>query len=354
MPELPEVEYTARQLREAIIGATIRESLVFWERTIGHPDLADFLAEVADRKILSVRRRGKFLILDLSGELILTIHRRMTGNLLLLPPGWEIDTSLKSSDPVAWNIKGPYIHPSVWADLSRLSPIDRPSPTTPNIPVGADLSRPSPIDRPSTDVRNQVEKVQNHAIAPADLLYCRVCFNLADGRRLLFTDPRKFGRIELWPGKREQEALKRLGIEPLSEEFTPEMLAQSLAGRKGPIKQVLLNQEIIAGLGNIYADEALYYAYIHPLRRANSLTPAEVQLLHEGIVSVLTLGIDNGGTSFSEYRDLWGEAGDNYNHMRVYHQQGKPCLRCGTPIECIVVAQRSTHFCPNCQELTLE
>ncbi len=311
MPELPEVEYTARQLREAIIGATIRESLVFWERTIGHPVLADFLAEVADRKILGVRRRGKFLILDLSGKLILTIHRRMTVN---------------------WNIKGPLIQP----------------------PVGADLSRPAPIHRPSSDIQYQDEKVQKQAIVPTDLLYCRVCFNLADGRRLLFTDPRKFGRIELWPSEREQEALKSLGTEPLSDEFTLEMLAQSLAGRKGPIKQALLNQEVIAGLGNIYADEALYYAFIHPLRRANSLTPAEVQLLHEGIVSVLTLGIEHGGTSFSEYRDLWGEAGDNYNHMRVYHQQGKPCPRCGTPIERIVVAQRSTHFCPNCQKLTLE
>ena len=313
MPELPEVEHTAHQLREAIIGSTIREILVFWERTIGHPDLPDFLAEVADREILSVRRRGKFLILDLSGELILTIHRRMTGNLLLLPPGWEIDTSLKTSDPVAWNIKGPFIHLHLTDDAET-----------------------------TTDETS------------SDLLYCRVCFNLVDGRRLLFTDPRKFGRIELWSREGEQEALKGLGPEPLSVEFTPEILAKSLASRTSPIKQVLLNQEVIAGLGNIYADEALYYASIHPLRRANSLTPTEVQLLHEGIVSVLTLGIEHGGTSFSEYRDLWGEAGDNYNHMRVYHQQGKPCPRCGTPIERIVVAQRSTHFCPNCQKLTLE
>jgi formamidopyrimidine-DNA glycosylase len=313
MPELPEVEHTARQLREEIIGATIHEILVFWERSIGHPDLPDFKAEVADREILRVRRRGKFLILDLSGELILTIHRRMTGNLLLLPPGWEIDTSLKTSDPFTWNIKGPFIH------------------------------------RHSTDGAEITTDETS-----SDLLYCRVCFNFADGRQLLFTDPRKFGRIELWPSEREQEALKSLGTEPLSADFTFEILATSLADRKSPIKQVLLNQEVIAGLGNIYADEALYYASIHPLRRANSLTPAEVQLLHEGIVSVLTLGIEHGGTSFSEYRDLWGEAGDNYNHVRVYHQQGKPCQRCGTPIERIVVAQRSTHFCPKCQKLTLE
>src|SRR5437868_12163562 len=107
MPELPEVEYTARQLRDHIVGATIREALVFWERTVGHPDLPDFLAEIAERRIEGVRRRGKFLVLDLSGDLLLTIHRRMTGNLLLLPPGWEVDTSLRQSDPVAWNIKGP-------------------------------------------------------------------------------------------------------------------------------------------------------------------------------------------------------------------------------------------------------
>ena len=309
MPELPEVEYTARQLRGAIVGATISEALVFWERTIGHPDVPGFLAEIADRRIPGVRRRGKFLIVDLSGELILTIHRRMTGNLLLLPPGWEIDTSLKTTDPVAWNIKGPSFRPG------------------------------------------STESTMNGTFL-ADLLYCRVCFNLADGRRLLLTDPRKFGRIGLWPSEREQEALKGLGLEPLSDEFTVDALSRALAGRKGAIKQVLLDQGVIAGLGNIYADEALYYAGIHPLRRANSLTPAEVEGLYEGIITVLTLGIEHGGTSFSEYRDLWGEAGDNYNHVRVYHRQGKPCERCGTPIERIVLGQRSTHFCPTCQKLT--
>jgi formamidopyrimidine-DNA glycosylase len=343
VPELPEVEYTARQLRTAIIGATISEALVFWERTIGHPDLPDFLAQIADRDILDVRRRGKFLVIDLGGELILTIHRRMTGNLLLLPPGWEIDTSLKTSDPIAWNIKGPSFS---WGPTEGATkPVDT------SIPA-PDLSRPSPIYRPSVDFPHPDEKAKENNVSPSDLLYCRVCLNLVDGRRILFTDPRKFGRIELWPRERELEALKELGPEPLSDEFTVETLVKSLAGRKGAIKQVLLNQEVIAGLGNIYADEALYYASIHPLCPANSLTTAEIELLHEGIISVLMLGIEHGGTSFSEYRDLWGEAGDNYNHVRVYHRQGKPCPRCGTPIERIVVGQRSTHFCPTCQKLT--
>src|ERR1700736_216310 len=107
MPELPEVEYTARQLRASVIGATIRDAQVFWERVIGHPDLPYFLAEVAGRQVIDVRRRGKYLLIDLSGKLLLSIHRRMTGKLLLLPPGWEIDTSLRETDPVAWSTRGP-------------------------------------------------------------------------------------------------------------------------------------------------------------------------------------------------------------------------------------------------------
>lgn len=304
MPELPEVEYTARQLRNSVVGTTIDEAMVFWEGTIGYPDVADFLAEIADRQLTGVRRRGKFLLLDLSGNLFLSIHRRMTGNFLLLPAGWHVDTHLRKEDPTAWSTRGP----SFTQDGEK-------SPYT---------------------------------------VYCRVCFNLVDGRRLLFTDPRKFGRIELWSREQEAEAFNGLGPEPLSENFTVELLAEALAKRKMSIKQVLLAQDVVAGIGNIYADEALFYAGIHPLRRANSLTAAEIQLLHEGIISVLTLGIEHGGTSFNDYRDLWGEAGNNYSHMRVYQKDGQLCLRCETPIERIVIAQRSAHFCPRCQRLTEE
>ncbi len=317
MPELPEVEYTARQLRAHVVGATINDAQVFWDRTIGYPDLPDFLAQIASQQIVGVRRRGKFLVLDLQKaecqDVILTIHRRMTGNLLLIPRGWEIDTSLREIDPIAWNTKGPcFIYRGALDD-----------------PLTADQEK----------------------ILYDELCYCRVCFNLVDGRRLVFTDQRKFGRIELWPKECEEEAFEGLGPEPLSSDFTVERLKASLAGRKSIIKQVLLNQEVVAGIGNIYADEALFYAFIHPMRRADSLTDAEIRLLHEGIVSVLTLGIEHGGTSFSNYRDLWGEAGENYNHVRVYHQNGEPCVRCGTVIERMAIAQRSAHFCPKCQVL---
>src|SRR5215469_3999000 len=118
MPELPEVEYTARQLRSSVIGATIREARVFWERTIGHPLLPDFLARITGQRIEGIRRRGKFILLDLSGDLFLSIHRRMTGNFLLLPPGWEIDIRLQESDPAAWKTRGPNFHPPESASVS--------------------------------------------------------------------------------------------------------------------------------------------------------------------------------------------------------------------------------------------
>jgi formamidopyrimidine-DNA glycosylase len=308
MPELPEVEYTARQLRASIVGATIQEVHVFWMRTIGYPDWHDFCAEIVGRRIEGVRRRGKLLLLDLSGDLFLSIHRRMSGNLLLLPPGWRIDTSLRETDSVAWQTRGPTFLPPTSADVA--------------------YSR--------------------------ETSHCRVCFDLADGRRLLYTDPRKFGRMELWPRASEAEALKGLGPEPLEDEFTAEHFAEELAKRKTAIKQVLLDQSVVAGVGNIYADEALFYAHIHPLRRANSLNASEIDALREGIVSVLALGIEHGGTSFSDYRDLAGKAGNNFDHVRVFQQDGKPCMRCGTLIERRVIAQRSTHFCPTCQQLIVE
>ena len=313
MPELPEVEYTARQLRATIVGKTIHDASVFWARTIGYPDLADFLAEIAGRTIEGVRRRGKFLLLDLSGNLFLSVHRRMTGNFLLLPAGWEIDTQLRETDLATWNVKGP------------------------------SFKETEPLATNTISIATRMIKL-------SQTFYCRICLNFTDGERLLFTDPRKFGRVELWSRQREDEAFAELGPEPLDAAFTPEQFTEALSRRKTAIKPALLAQDLVVGLGNIYADEALFYAGLHPLRPANSLTPEEILTLHEGIITVLTNGIEHGGTSFSDYRDLWGEAGNNYNHVLVYQKDGTPCVRCGTVIERIVVTQRSTHFCPTCQK----
>lgn len=305
MPELPEVEYTARQLQAAITGARIQEIHIFWEPTIARPLSAEVQAILPGLQIQKVRRRGKFVLLDLSEDWFLSIHRRMTGNFLLLPAGWKLDTSLREADPLAWKTRGPLFQLAV----------------------------------EETSLQRETQ-------------YCRVCFVLQDGRCLLFTDPRKFGRISLWPRALEGQAFAHLGPEPLDGSLTVEYFASALARRRVPIKQALLDQAIVVGVGNIYADEALFYASLHPRRRADSLTLDEVRLLHKGVITVLTHGIEHGGTSFSTYRDLWGEAGENYNHVAVYQQDGKPCTRCGTLIERIVVAQRSSHFCPGCQKLS--
>jgi formamidopyrimidine-DNA glycosylase len=184
-----------------------------------------------------------------------------------------------------------------------------------------------------------------------DNRHLRVLFFLADGRRMSFIDQRKFGRLLLTDDP--NKVLHDLGPEPLSDNFTADKLAQMLQGRKGRIKPLLLDQRFLAGLGNIYTDEALWQAYIHPLRRAHTLTSAEIQHLHQAIQNVLRAGIASGGTTLTDggYRQTNGQAGEFASQLAVYGKHQTPCLRCGQTIERIKVSQRGTHFCPNCQFL---
>lgn len=272
MPELPEVEYVARQLRDELVGRTIAAVDVLWPRAVEglHPRaLAD---RVVGQRVRAVGRRGKYVLVTLSSGDVLLVHRRMSGNLLL---------------------------------------------------------RKSNEDDP----------------------YARVSFTLGDGRRLVFSDPRKFGRLRLVATEGLPAVLGALGPEPLDDAFTPEALATRLAGRSRAIKALLLDQAAVAGLGNIYADEALFRAGIHPLRPAASLTRADVAALHAAIREVLLTGIEHGGTTFGRHRDAFNEAGTNVDHLEVYRRTGQPCRRCGTALQRIMVAQRGTHFCPVCQPL---
>lgn len=275
MPELPEVEYVARQLREALIGRRIVATHVLWARSIQGMDPAEFEARVRDRTVVEVGRRAKYLLLRLDDGQTLIVHRRMSGNLVFAAPD---------------------------------------------------------DDEP----------------------YVRVAFDLDDGRRLLYTDPRKFGRLALVEQDALPNAFATLGPEPLEESFTPDVLATRLAGKQRAIKAVLMDQSVVAGLGNIYADESLYHARIHPLRRADSLSKAEIAALRDAIQATLLTGIEHGGTTFGRHRDVYNEAGRNLEHVEVYRHTGEPCPRCGTPIQRIVVTQRGTHFCPSCQRLDAE
>jgi formamidopyrimidine-DNA glycosylase len=182
--------------------------------------------------------------------------------------------------------------------------------------------------------------------------HVRALFSLGDGRRLRFSDQRKFGRVVLTADP--QSRLGELGPEPLADDFTAECLQKMLMQRRGRIKPLLLNQRFVAGLGNIYADESLWRAGIHPLRQADELDSAEVRRLHQGIRSVLQAAIDGGGTTLADsaYRQPDGRPGEFYDLLAVYGREGQPCVRCGGLIERIVVGQRGTHFCPRCQPLS--
>jgi formamidopyrimidine-DNA glycosylase len=270
MPELPEVEYLARQLREALIGSRIMRVEVLWPRAVSGMTPEELIARLTGRRVLAVGRRAKYLVLTLDSGESLVIHRRMSGNLRLA-----------------------------------------------------------------------------HAAETAP--YTRVAFTLSNGRQLLFTDPRKFGRVTVVAPEELPALFGRLGPEPLDAEFTPDVLAERLARSHRSIKTSLLDQSIVAGLGNIYADEALYRARIHPLRSAASLTPDEITALHAGIQGALQSGIEHGGTTFGRHRGLYDEPGSNLEHIEVYRRTGQPCLRCGSTIVRIRIAQRSAHFCPHCQ-----
>lgn len=178
--------------------------------------------------------------------------------------------------------------------------------------------------------------------------HTRAIWHLEGGAQLRFADPRRLGN--LWLVDSEDEVVGKLGPEPLEPAFAPEVLAARLAHRHAPIKALLCDQEVVAGLGNIYADEALWTAAIHPRRPGGELTSNEIDQLHQAIGQVLTQALDNRGTSFSDYRDAQGRPGGNQAHLMVYRRVGQPCLRCGAAIQRMVLRGRSAYFCSNCPQ----
>ncbi|HEX9436390.1 MAG TPA: bifunctional DNA-formamidopyrimidine glycosylase/DNA-(apurinic or apyrimidinic site) lyase [Candidatus Limnocylindria bacterium] len=283
MPELPEVETIARQLRGLVTGRTVAHFRSEWHR-LTEPEPAElFAARLAGRRIAGVRRRGKFVVLDLDRGDALIVSLRMTGQLLF--------------------------HDG---------------------------------------------EVEAHR-------YRRAHIAFADGTALEFADTRKFGRMAIVDAatldgkvlrrRRVGEPLHRyLGVEPLSRRFTVRWLRELLAQRgRAAIKPLLLDQTGIAGIGNIYAIEALWRARIHPLRKAASLRADEVERLHEALRWVLRKGIRFGGASRRDYRDARGKQGRMQQEFNVYDQAGEPCPRCGAEVVRTVVGGRGTFHCPRCQ-----
>ena len=287
MPELPEVETVCRQLDPELAGRRIEALEVLDARWCRPMAPKKLEAAVQGATLEGLGRRGKYLLLRLNGERTLVMHLRMTGNLVLVEGDEKLDPS----------------------EGRRLYEAER-----------------------SVSER-----------------HLRARFTLDDGREVWFTDPRRFGEAFLIDNAKLDQRFAKLGVEPLSEDFTPEVLAAMTAGRTVPLKSFLLDQSGVAGVGNIYADEALFRARLHPLSPAGSMKPEHHVALRDAVVAALEAGIDGGGASIDDYRDGRGEKGTMQNEFLVHTREGEECPRCDGTISRIVVSGRSTYYCPSCQ-----
>ncbi|MFC0216199.1 DNA-formamidopyrimidine glycosylase [Paenibacillus chartarius] len=183
--------------------------------------------------------------------------------------------------------------------------------------------------------------------------HTHVIFAFTDGTELRYKDVRQFGTMHVFPIGEDlkQAPLHKLGLEPLDEAFTLEAFRGALRGKTGKIKPILLNQEYVVGIGNIYVDESLFLAGIHPERLASSLTKQELERLHEAIIQTLRASVEVGGSSIKSYVNGQGEIGLFQHQLQIYGREGEPCVRCGRTVEKSVVGGRGTHTCANCQPL---
>ena len=188
---------------------------------------------------------------------------------------------------------------------------------------------------------------------PRRTKHMHIIFHMKSGRKLIYHDVRKFGRMSLVEkgSEFEHKSLSKLGPEPTADDFKLEDMQKFLTRRTKAIKGVLLDQQVVVGLGNIYADEVLFQAKIHPLNPANRLTDDEEIRLHESIIQIMDNATRNGGTTIRTYQNAFGDAGTYQKHLKVYGKDGMTCPNCGTEIEKIKVAGRGTHYCPVCQPM---
>lgn len=289
MPELPEVETVRIGLNQNTLGWQIEGGEVLLPRAIAYPDLPEaFLTAVIGAEFIEWQRRGKYLIAQLSNK--------QTQNK-------QMGVHLRMTGSLLW--------------------CDR------NLSVGKHT-------RVRLFLKEKGKKEKG-------------------GMELRFDDQRTFGKIWLVPSDQPTESiitgLQKLGLEPFDPEFTPAHLAAKLSRTGRPIKTVLLDQETVAGIGNIYADESLFLGKIHPQKPASSLNLAEIKALHQGIIRSLTDGIAKGGTTFSSFQNVAGLKGNYIDTAWVFRRTGQPCNICGTAISRIKLGGRSTHFCTQCQIL---
>lgn len=272
MPELPEVETVVRQIRPRLIHRTIHSARFSVPRQLAPQTPRAIAAAVRGKRVADVRRRGKYILIELSGGTLL-VHLRMTGRL--------------------------------YVRAARKTPLP----------------------------------------------YERAWFDLDDGKETLsFRDPRTLGAIRYFPDGKIIEPLAKLGWEPLEDDVAVEEIKTAFARRSIAVKPLLLDQTVWAGIGNIYASEALWVAGIDPRISCSRLTGGQIERLRDAIPAVLRRALDQGGSTLRDFASPDGQAGSYQREFRVYDREGEPCLRCGKAIQRIVQAQRSTYFCTHCQK----
>lgn len=295
MPELPEVETVRRRLMTCLPGLVVRDVRVNDATVCDLPE-GELRRTIVGRRVLGLRRRGKYLIVDLG----VVEDAGRTG-----PPGDAADEGASAAGGPAAAGRLVVVHLRMTGQL---------------------LIRPEPGGRPA-----------------------RFVISLEPATELHFSDMRRFGRLWSLDPAEEDAFFAAMGPEPFSEAFDVGHLRGALAGRRAPLKAFLLDQRRIAGVGNIYADEALFRARLHPLRAAGSVGPREAKRLHAALLETLQAGIDHEGSSIESFIDPAGERGSFQEILNVYQRTGEPCRVCGAAVERVVVGGRGTHYCPRCQ-----
>lgn len=317
MPELPEVETIKNGLAKLLPGRVVKDVWYDWDKSFPNApaDVARFLVGA---KVEKVRRRAKVLIIELSGGWALIVHLKMTGQLVFVNENQQQQA-------------------------------------TGNKQTAQNTSSQLPVSSSSKTERFGGGHPGKELVGKLPAKTTRVTVDFTDGSKLFFNDQRKFGWIRLMPAIEipEIDFFKKVGPEPLDADFTVDLFIERLMRRKNSnIKAVLLDQTVIAGVGNIYADESLWGAKIHPATLVSKVPKAKLVALYNSLRDVLTLSIQKGGSTDKNYVDAQGRKGSYLSFANVFRRQGQPCPRCGTPIEKIRAAGRGTHICPKEQRLT--
>lgn len=316
MPELPEVETIRTGLSKLLPGRIIKQ--VEFDNPKSFPNTPEDVSNfVVGAKVVLVARRAKVLLIELSSKYSLVIHLKMTGQLVFVGKPNKQNSEFRSLNSGGQNSKF-------------------------NIQHSAAQDERFGAGHPNDSLIGKLPDKTTH-----------VTITFEDGSKLFFNDQRKFGWVRIFPTAEVPniDFFKKVGPEPLDSSFTPAKFHERLQRRKNSnIKAALLDQTVLAGVGNIYADEGLWGAKIHPSTLVKNLSKSQTGKLYRALIAVLELSIAKGGSTDRNYVNAEGKKGSYLSFAQVFRREGQPCSRCGTAIEKIRVAGRGTHICPHCQQ----